>query len=61
MPTSDFRLSAEVLSGTTMAGSGIEGVNRPEIAGFLVETMDRGLSDEFAKAKSFVEIFEILK
>jgi tRNA A-37 threonylcarbamoyl transferase component Bud32 len=61
MPTSDVRAFTEVLSEITMSSSGVEGVSRADVPGFVVEIIERGLSGESRNANSFVEIFEILK
>jgi ATP-dependent helicase YprA (DUF1998 family) len=44
-----------------MGGSGVEGVSRQDVPGFVVEIIERGLSGNSRNANSFVEIFEILK
>jgi hypothetical protein len=44
-----------------MGGSGVKGVSRPDVPGFIVEIIERGLSGDSRWANSFVEIFEILK
>jgi serine/threonine protein kinase len=61
MPISDVRAFAEVLSEITMGGSTVKGVSHPDVPGFVVEIIERGLSGDSRNANSFVEIFEILK
>jgi hypothetical protein len=61
MPTSDIREFAEILSEITMGDSNVKGVSRPDVCGFVVETIERGLSGDSRNANSFVEIFEILR
>jgi hypothetical protein len=36
-------------------------VNAPDLSGFVMEIIERRLSDDSRRANSFVEIFEILK
>jgi hypothetical protein len=61
IPTSDVRAFAEVLSEIIMGGSKVEGVSRPDVPGFVVEIIERGLSGDSISANSFMEIFEILE
>jgi hypothetical protein len=61
MPTADVRAFAEVLSEITMSGSKVKGVNRPDVPGFVVQIIERGLSGDSRKANSFLEILETLK
>jgi serine/threonine protein kinase len=61
MPTSDVRAFTEVVSEITMGGSKVKGMRRPDVPGFVVEIIERGLSGDSRNANSFVEIFEILK
>jgi hypothetical protein len=61
MPTSDVRAFTEVLSEITMGGSGVESVSRPDVPGFIVEIIKRGLSGDSRNSNSFMGIFEILK
>jgi hypothetical protein len=61
MPTSDVRAFAEIFSEITIGGSRVEGASHPDVPGFVVEIIERGLSGDSRRADSFVEIFEILK
>jgi hypothetical protein len=61
MPASAIREFAEILSEITMGDSKVKGVSRPDVPGFVVEIIERGLSGDSRNANSFVEIFEILK
>jgi hypothetical protein len=61
MLTSDVRAFTEVLSEITMGDSGVKGASRPDIPGFVMEIIERGLSGDSRNANLFVEIFEILK
>jgi hypothetical protein len=61
MPISDARAFADILSEITMGASRIDAVSRPDVPGFVVELIERGLSYDSRRADSFREISEILK
>jgi hypothetical protein len=61
MPTSYVQAFAKLLSEITMGGSRVQGVIRPDVPGFVVEIIERGLSGDSRRVNSFVEIFETLK
>jgi hypothetical protein len=60
-PTADIRAFTAILSQITMDRSGVEGVGRPDVPGFLSSIIKRGLSGDSRIANAFREILLIVK